>query len=199
MRNFLGGLIGAVVGSTITVYFLGISSPNYPESFTSIWFFLVGSEILKSTNQYIPPTHSTLIIICTWLIIGVILSFFSESTWNGIRTTIWTGAVIAIFSLISILLLDPVFWVSESRNWDLVIHFSESILYSLFSLITTAPLVFIRIKIQRKKEIAPPERIETICECGAVFKSKPMLCSVCGKTLAESNEISNAGEINDLD
>jgi hypothetical protein len=33
-------------------------------------------------------------------------------------------------------------------------------------------------------EAKPPEKIETVCECGAVFKSRPMLCSECGRQLA---------------
>jgi hypothetical protein len=33
-------------------------------------------------------------------------------------------------------------------------------------------------------EAKPPEKIETVCECGAVFKSRPMFCSECGRQLA---------------
>jgi hypothetical protein len=37
----------------------------------------------------------------------------------------------------------------------------------------------------REREHPIPEKIETICECGAMFKSIPMMCSECGKIFSE--------------
>ena len=183
MRNFLGGLVAIVIGSFAIMQLIGLEQPIYPEPYNLIGFLLAGSSALQST--LFGPLTVLLIVqyVVVWCIIGFIIGPFSKAGWNTVRSAIWTGLLLGIFALVSLLLLDSEFWGSANRNLDLLSQFVTSLVLSVLTLPTALPtaMLFDRIGIQSEPPI--PTQIETVCECGAVFKSNPMLCSECGRTL----------------
>jgi hypothetical protein len=189
VRNFFGALFGVIVGSFAIVSFIPISQPSYPPPYDWLWILLAGCHALQSTGQALFALENIYWYIITWLLIGFVTSPFSNSQWSTIRTAFWVGTFITIFSLISLLLLNPAFWVSETRNWELLIQFVISILTSFISLASSIPLVILTLKIREQTDSPVPEKIETICECGAVFKSRPMICSECGRRLYDQENV----------
>lgn len=185
MRNLLGGLTGSVVGAWLLVILLAPEPVPYPSPFDNIWILLVGCENLQQSLPRLLDPDTTAAFLASWLIIGAIIAPFSKSSWNAVRTSVWAGVVVGILSLSSILILDPTFWVSATRNWDVVVLFSTSIIVGLLSLVAALPLVKLISLAQREKRLPPPESIRTTCECGAVFKSRPLLCSECGRQLGK--------------
>lgn len=185
MRNSLGGLIGILIGTIIVVSLIGLTDPVYSWPYSTVWFILSGSSALKLTiNGLLNPT-AILGYILTWIIIGVIIALFSKKGWNTLRTAIWAGLVLGILSLTSILLLDANYWISPTRNIDLVYHFITTISVSLFAIPSAVPTTFVIERLMKQKEDPIPDKIESICECGAIFKSNPMICSECGKQLRD--------------
>lgn len=167
---------------------LGLSQPPYPEPFSMIWFFLIGSSSLQSTFSNILDSSVVLMYMGSWVIIGLIIGPFSKAGWNTVRSAVWVGLIHAILALASLLLLDPSFWditINPARNIELLYQFATSFLVALLAL--PSALLSAMIINRLRKQIDPPVpiKIETICECGAVFKSKPMLCSQCGKRLSD--------------
>lgn len=189
MRNLIGGISGALLGSFILSHVLTLSNPGYPQAFTLIWPLLVGSSALLSTAQHLFDFSIIGWYILVWLLIGVISGAFSISKWNVVRTIIWVGVIVAITALASLLLLNPSFWDSARRNVYLVILFARSILTSLISLISGIPMVTLLLRLRRETEAPLPQKIETVCDCGAVYKSRPLICAECGKTLRKHPEV----------
>jgi len=185
MRNILGGITGAIVGSLLASMFM-LPIPHFPEPFNYIGFLFYGSEILSQTAEGIASLSYVNEFLIVWLAIGIINSFFSENELNSIRTALWLGVVIASLSVAAILLADPSFWSSPERNGILLVRYLQMIVFALLSLISAVPMVIIRKKVTKKQVAVAPAKIETTCECGAVFKSKPMICAECGRTLIHS-------------
>lgn len=183
MKNFIGGLSGVVVGSIIIVIGLGLETPLYPEPFNVVWFLLVGNHAIQAT-LFEPIMPSVLIsYILTWVIIGLIIGIFSKPGWNTVRSAIWVGLINAIFALISLLLLEPEFWISATRNFDLLFQFVASLVLSILALPSAFPISMVMERLRHQTEPPIPLRIETVCECGATFKSNPLICSECGRML----------------
>ena len=188
MRNFVGSLVAVVIGSITIVVLLGLAQPAYPEPFGMIWFLLAGSSTLQST-LFNPLTPMLVILyIVSWIIIGLVIGPFSKPGWNTVRSALWVGLIHAIFALISKLFLEPGFWESANRNLDLLSLFITSIILSILTLPSAIPTAMIVERFGRQAEPPIPSKIETVCECGAVFKSNPIICSECGKTLNPERE-----------
>jgi hypothetical protein len=138
---------------------------------------------------------SALEIILIWGAAGVVVAPFGVSEWNLLRTSVWMGGIIAAFAVSSTLLVNPEFWLQNDRNLLLALLYVETILASLIS-VPFSLLVFKAKKRWLKKAPEPiPQKIETVCECGAVYKSNPLICVECGRQLREntkekSNELS---------
>jgi hypothetical protein len=148
---------------------------------------LEGSSTLVTTADVIltPVFFSYLII---WIIIGLITGPFSKANWNTVRSTLWVGFILASFALASELLLNPGFWnleINPDRNYELIIHFASSLIIALLSLPTALFSAYLVNRLGKQTELPVPTKIETVCECGAVFKSRPMLCSECGRRLID--------------
>jgi hypothetical protein len=188
MKNFVGGFIAVIIGSLAITILLQLPPPSYPEPFNDIWYILAGSSALQKTLLS-PATAPTIILyFVSWIIIGLIIGMFSKPGWNTLRSAIWVGLICAIFALISLLLLKPDFWNSSSRNIELLLQFSTSLVLSVLSLFSGVPIAMIVERLGIESEMPIPSKIETICECGAVFKSKPLMCSECGRPLNLENE-----------
>ena len=112
----------------------------------------------------------------------------SKPGWNTVRSAIRVGLIHAVLALISLLFLDAEFWGSASRNFDLLSHFVASMILSLLTLPSALPTAMIIDKLGRQAEPPIPSKIETTCQCGAVFKSNPLICSECGRTLDSGSE-----------
>ncbi|MFW9907108.1 MAG: hypothetical protein ACFFEF_00925 [Candidatus Thorarchaeota archaeon] len=129
-------------------------------------------------------------IVLLWFCVGIITAPFARSEWNQVRSLVYVGVILGILSLSGMLLQDPSFWAMADRNYVLLLMFVSGTVSSLISLIAALPLVLAFKQIRKSADIAPPDGIETVCECGTVFKSKPMLCAVCGRILIESPSLS---------
>ncbi len=185
MKNLLGGLIGVLIGTFVLVSLAGITSPAYYWPYSTIWIILSGSSGLISTINGISDPSLLLGYILTWIIIGVVISPFSKKGWNTVRSAVWVGIILGILSLVSVLLLDADYWTSPTRNIDLVYHFVTSLSVSLCAIPSALPTTLVIDRIKKQAEMPIPEKIETSCECGAVFKSNPLICSECGKQLRD--------------
>ncbi|MFW9887324.1 MAG: hypothetical protein ACFFER_04035 [Candidatus Thorarchaeota archaeon] len=183
MRNMLGGLLAAMIGSWLLVFILNLSQPAYPQELIFLWNLLAGSQYLSDTYTFLSDPSTLVSYLLVWLIMGLILAPFSKSGWNSVRTAIWTGVWISICAVTSILLLNPAFWSNPGRNWSLLILFTSTIMTASITLLSAYPAIRIIRLAFRERELPIPERIEARCQCGAVFKSKPMVCSECGRTL----------------
>ncbi|MHA1135592.1 MAG: hypothetical protein ACTSSE_03820 [Candidatus Thorarchaeota archaeon] len=185
MRNSLGGLIGMLIGSVTIVLLLGIQDPVYSWPYSSIWFILGGSSALKASFDGFLNQSMLLGYILTWVIVGLVISPFSKKGWNTLRTALWGGLILGILSLVSLILLNAGFWTSPTRNIDLLYHFVISIFVSFLAIPSAIPTTIVIDRIRKQSEEPIPEKIETSCECGAIFKSNPLICSECGKQLRE--------------
>ncbi|MGY5855957.1 MAG: hypothetical protein RTS72_05105 [Candidatus Thorarchaeota archaeon] len=188
MRNFVSGLLAVIIGSTVIVILLGLAQPAYPDPFSLVWFLLAGSSALQSTLFHPLTPMLVILYLISWIIIGLVIGPFSKPGWNTVRSALWVGLIHALLALISLLFLDSEFWGSASRNFDLLSQFAASLILSLLALPSAFPISMIIDKLGRQAEPPIPSKIETICECGAVFKSNPMICSECGRTLNSSSE-----------
>ena len=188
MRNFVGSLLAVIIGSAVTVILLGLAQPTYPEPFNMIWFLLAGSSALQSTLFNPLSPMSLVLYVLSWVIIGLVIGPFSKPGWNTVRSALWVGLIHAIFALISKLFLEPGFWEIVNRNLDLLTLFMTAIILSILTLPSAIPIAMIVERLGRQAEPPIPSMIETVCECGAVFKSNPMICSECGKTLNPEKE-----------
>jgi len=190
MKNLFGGILGAIVACTF-ISFMNLTPLHaYPEPFNQIWFLLDGPRFLENAILMLSNPQSIAGLLTSLCGAGIILSLFSKTPGNAIRTTLWMGASLGSFYLASVLLVDPVFWTSIDRNIVLVMLYIQNILVSLFSLIVTIPLVRVRRWLGNRGPALVPPKIETKCECGAVFKSRPMICSECGKVLNHLSTLS---------
>ncbi|MHA1949640.1 MAG: hypothetical protein ACXAAO_02775 [Candidatus Thorarchaeota archaeon] len=188
MRNVLSGLVAVAVGSTVITLMLGLSQPLYPEPFTIIWYLLLGSSTLQSTLTVLLDSNVVFTYLIAWVVIGLIIGPFSKAGWNTVRSVVWVGLIHAILALASLLLLNPLFWdvaINPVRNIDLFYQFATSFIVALFALPTALPTAMIINRLKKQIDPPIPTKIETVCECGAVFKSKPILCSECGTRLSD--------------
>lgn len=188
MRNFLGGLIGIIIGSFSLVTLAGLNSsqPPLPDPFKALWFLLNGSWVFQSTLQELFNQSLVTSLLLSWLIIGIVISPFSRKGWNLLRSVLWVGVLLTIFALMFQILENPSFWdvnLNPTRNYDLLFQLVTSIVVCLFALPSAIPITIAIEKVQQTKDPPIPDKIETKCECGAVYKSIPLICSECGRTL----------------
>ncbi|TFG34697.1 hypothetical protein EU527_01870 [Candidatus Thorarchaeota archaeon] len=188
MRNLLAGVLGSIIGAITIVVLLGLSEVEYPAPYDIVWFILEGNNALQSTFQGLLTTSYIPAYIITWVIVGIIITPFSKRGWNTVRSALWVGIIQGIFTLLSIVLVSPEFWDSPTRNISLIYKFALSVIVSLSSLISAYPLSILIERVRRQKEPPIPNKIETRCICGAVFKSNPLICSECGTILRYSED-----------
>jgi hypothetical protein len=111
--------------------------------------------------------------------------------WNVLRSTLWIGVFLTIFALIYQIIENPLFWdlnLNPTRNYELLFQFITSIIISLLALPSAIPIIIAIEKARQTGESPLPEKIETVCECGAIFKSNPLICSECGRILRMSED-----------
>jgi hypothetical protein len=193
MRNIAGGFLGIVVGSYLIVALVGLSPPEpaYPSPLDLIWAIFVGSQALRSTLQTIFQGQAAVTYLATWLLIGLVIAPCSRKGWNTVRTVVWVGVTLAIMALIGQLFENPAYWditFNPLRNYDLIYQFSLSLVTSLLTLLSAIPLTMAIDRTLRAGELPIPEKIETRCNCGAVFKSNPLICSECGAILRKPGD-----------
>jgi hypothetical protein len=185
MRNVLSSILAVIVGSTLIVWLTNLAQPAYPNPFDVIWTLLIGSSALQSTLSFLGNPNVVLSFLAVWIVIGLIIGPFSKFGWNTLRSVLWVGFIHAVFALVSLLLLNPGFWGLPSRNFDLLYQFITSVIVALLALPSALPIALLIERIRKQTDPPVPEKIETICVCGAVFKSRPMLCSECGRNLSD--------------
>ena len=190
MRNIIGGLVGALVGSSMIVILLALLPTEYPSPFGLFWIAFSGSDSLLASATGLLSSTTWIFYVMTWIVIGLVTAPFADSEWNAVRTALWVGVFLSVFAVFSALLLDPTLWTldREARNIYLVLQFASGIAYSLLSLVSSIPSTILLQKARRESEAPPPTKIETICECGAVFKSAPLMCAECGEILRNESE-----------
>ena len=190
LRNILGGLVGALVGSSMIVILLALPPTEYPSPFDLFWMIFSGSDSLLASATGLLSSTTWILYVITWIAIGLVTAPFAKSEWNAVRTALWVGVVLSVFAVSSTLLLDPSLWTidRDARNIYLVLQFASGIAYSLLSLVSSIPLAMLLQKARRESEAPLPIKIETVCQCGAVFKSAPLMCAECGRTLRNESE-----------
>jgi hypothetical protein len=191
MRNILGGIVAVVLGSMLLTYASGIVPPAYPEPFQALGFLLFGSTMLGESLSGFLNTASVGSYIATWLVIGAVVALFSQRGWNTIRTLLWVALISGLLSLASKVLLEPAFWdliLTPTRNLQILGLFAMMVVVSLVALPIAYPLTIVKERAMRESEPPIPDQIETVCECGAVFRSNPLICSECGRTLRETTD-----------
>lgn len=188
MRNLLAGLLGSIIGAIVIVVLLNLAQPAYPSPYDTIWFLFEGSSALQSTVQGLFDLNTISAYIITWLVIGVCISPLSRRGWNTVRSVVWIGIIQGIFALVSLLFYNPGFWELPTRNFSLVYQFSTSLVVSLLALLSAYPLSILIQRVRRQSETPIPDKIETRCVCGAVFKSNPIICSECGAVLRDEKD-----------
>jgi hypothetical protein len=191
VRNLLGGLLGTIIGALLLTQFAPLEPQAYPEPYQSIELLLTGCVGLRFTFMEIVNLNYIVPYLMTWLLIGIIAGIFSKSRWNTVRTALWVGVIVSLVAIASVLLTDPTFWPSVDRNLSLVIVFAGTIVTSLLTIPAAVMLVLAKERIQQEQELPMPDKIETTCVCGAVFKSKPLMCSECGTELNTVKELGN--------
>lgn len=188
MRNFLGALVGALMGTSLIVAITGLAPPSYPAPLDLVWFVLAGSEsLLLSVLDAVDPT-SMLVGTMVWIAMGVIAGLVATSRWNVLRSVLWMGVLVAVLGLVSLFAISPDLWFQDQavRNTVILYRFVTTLLLSLVSVLGALPVAMAITTIRKKSLALPPGKIETICECGAIFKSKPLMCSECGRFLSDN-------------
>ena len=190
MRNFLGALAAMVGGSLLIAVFLSPTPNVYPVPIDVLWFLLGAGEALQETFLMILDPNTTVIVILLWVLMGGICGVASKSRWNTVRTILWLALLITIFYLVSVFVLDPSLWLADiaSRNIMIILAFVNSVLTSLLALVGAIPVVSLVSMLQAEGRAQPPDKIETICDCGAVFRSRPLICAECGKALKHEGD-----------
>ena len=186
MRNFLGGAVGFLIGTALSLLLITTNAPEFPQSVQILVPILVGAQLLHpsavANNIDLLPIY-----IIIWLIVGVFSGLSATSKWNTLRTSLWVSIFVVLFSLLSLLILDPTLWTADQlqRNWGIILHFIAGLCVIPLTIPTAIPVYMIINKIQTEAEQPQPEIIETRCICGAVFRSNPLICSDCGRKLRE--------------
>jgi hypothetical protein len=187
MKNLIGAILSFIVGS-LALYALGLDIPEYPVPYGTFAIFLAASSVLLNTFSTLSWGIDFLQHLLAWLLIGFLSGLFSDGTWTNVRTAVWVGLVIGTVHLASTLLLNPSFWYQTDRNVVILVSFILALLTSQLSLVSSIPATLIVNRIRAKEPPEAPERIETRCQCGAVFKSNPILCSECGRVLEQKTQ-----------
>lgn len=184
MRNFGGALAAALVGAYLTdVWVSGIRGST--DVLTRI---LRGGEYLLSVQGVVDHVLNPLTHLPTWLLMGVIAGVVAKRGWNSVRSSLWLGAVLSALAIAALLISNPSLWDSPERNTTLFLVFAQGILLSQVSLVTILPTSIAVEVLTRGGTVPPPESILTRCECGAVFKSRPLICSECGRELGTEDD-----------
>ena len=167
------------------VILLVLPPTEYPPPFGLFWMIFSGSDSLLASATGLLSSTTWISYIMAWIAIGLVTAPFAKSEWNAVRTALWVGVFISVFAVSSTFLLDPSFWTvdRDARNIYLVLQFASGIVHSLLSLVISIPLATLLQKARRESDAPPPIKIETVCLCGAVFKSAPLMCAECGRTL----------------
>ncbi len=185
MRNLLGAIASVLLGSYLAFMLIEMNVLPYPSPSDALWFLIAGGTILNSAVTCIFQPNFIIPYIGIWLIMGLIAGIFSISKSNTVRTALWIAVIIAILSILSAFLQNPSIWFGDmlERNSFLLAQFVQAIPTSLLSLPSAIPTVYVKRMLFSEAEPKPPNEIRTRCECGAVYKSKPMLCAECGREL----------------
>ncbi len=186
MKNFIGAFLGFVVGS-LALWASGLEIPQYPSPYGIIGILLAAATALLNTFSIIASGIGILEHITAWLLIGLASGLLSKGKWNNVRTSVWIGIIIGVLHVASKLLLNPSFWNQSDRNLVILLSFVVVLPTSQITLVSSIPVSYLVRRIRADEPPQAPERIETRCQCGAVFKSNPMICSECGMILEQNN------------
>ncbi|MCF2136029.1 MAG: hypothetical protein K9W43_02215 [Candidatus Thorarchaeota archaeon] len=189
MKNITGAIV-AIILTTITMHMMvHLSLTQYSSLPVLIAFLLSASSTLIQIGPVSEMITSVVVYLPIWLIAGLALGPLSEPGWNTVRSSIWLGTILAIVATSSILFTTPSFWNQPDRNLQLLFIFTTSLLLAQSSLLTAIPVAIVLKQARTHADPPIPEKIETICSCGAVYRSRPLICSACGKPLGDLSEI----------
>ncbi len=183
MKNITGGVVAAVAACFIIYVLSGMPAASYPQPYDTITSLLVGGTSLSQTISDLSGLSTTILRLVAWGVLGLIIVPFSKPGWNLVRSCIWAGVAVATIALASTMLLHPESWDSPDRNLSLLVLFLSSIASAQISLLTAVPGAALVARLTAERQAPLPKLIETVCECGARFKSNPLICSECGRVL----------------
>jgi len=184
MKNLIGGIVCAILGTEIVALLVNSQQYSWPGITPQLATILEGAFLLAIYGKLGLEFYAVQFIIA-WCIIGAIAAGFSDSKANSIRTLMWNGVAISLLVISGVMIQDPAFWQSTARNLTILLDFVRCVTVSLFALVTAVPISHALEIRRRVGEAEAPEKIETVCVCGAVYKSNPMICAECGRKLRQ--------------
>ncbi|NWF96151.1 MAG: hypothetical protein HXY34_08405 [Candidatus Thorarchaeota archaeon] len=187
MRNSAGGFLSTIAGAVLLSRTVS-SGHYYQPPYDLLSPLLQGCELLGRTPQGLLNSTTTFAYLVVWAVTGALMGLFSRPGWNTCRTTLWMGFFAALFATVSRLLVDPAFWTSSGRNLELLLTFVTFSMITQIGLIGALPVSTLLSRLMLGHDAPLPTKIETVCTCGAVFRSIPILCSECGRTLRTGHE-----------
>ncbi len=186
MKNLGGAIIAIFTVTFIMTFVYDISTAEYGDLPQFITVLLASASNLVITGNGTIIPDSVILYLPVWLVAGIVMGPLSNPGWNTVRSTLWYGTILSILDTASILVIDPLFWNLPTRNLQLVIIFASGLLFAQMGLISAIPMAALVQKMRTASEAPIPERIVSTCTCGAVYKSRPMICAACGKPLEEN-------------
>ena len=185
MKN-VGSAIVAVIIAALVANATGLWFPlEYPAPFDSVSILFTAAHHLVDTSALSTWLSSVFGYAFVWFVAGLVTGAISKPGWNTVRSAIWVGGILATLAVASMFLLDPSLWLAPERNTLIVQTFVAGVVAAQLTLVTAMPLAMIISSLRNRTKTPLPTSIVTVCECGAVFKSKPMFCSRCGRRLQE--------------
>ncbi|MEM2141907.1 MAG: hypothetical protein QXS20_06235 [Candidatus Thorarchaeota archaeon] len=184
MRNILAGLAGILWGSLVLTSALPVQGPDMLVHCPATTILFGVSRLCCSTT-WTSNAQETVFFVTAWVIVGVFAGLFSRPGWNLVRTVLWAALLVAIAAISTQLMVDASFWTSAERNMIILSITFSSLSPSPVALMSALPVTVMLKRLRRRQERPLPAIIETVCECGARFKSNPVICSVCGRTLRD--------------
>ncbi len=182
MKNLIGGIVCAIVGTEVIALLVNSQQYSWSGIIPQFATILEGAFLLAIYGK-LGLEFYAIQFITAWCIIGVVAAGFSDSKANSIRTLMWNGVAISLLVISGIMIQGPGFWQSSDRNLTILLSFVRCVAISLLALVTAVPISHALEISRRAGEAEAPEKIETVCECGAVYKSNPMICAECGRRL----------------
>jgi len=172
MRNLGGAVIAVICGSWLAIA-LQLGSIVDP---AILFRLLEGATQLILIGQE-TPFQMLAMTLPAWLVMGAIAGVLAEPGWNDVRSSMWIGSLLALLTIASLLIDNPALWYATERNMVLFLVFVRSLLIAQLSLVSAVPVSYLLHLAKTQRALPPPEEIRTVCVCGAVFKSRPEICS----------------------
>jgi len=169
--------VAALIGSTLYTgnIFLNIDSIKH-----------IIQQVTEIGNYSFNNLQSVFVIIISSLLFGLIAALSSRSISDAALFISKSGAYFAFISITIKILQDINSWNSLDRFTKNIIMIQDIfVTLIIFNIGIVSAFIIQKIRETHQAFLEKKEhpKIITICECGAVYKSNPEICVVCGRKL----------------